>query len=371
MPSKRQLIFLGAAALLLAIIWSVVWSELILRMDPPAAIRKTGMMFFVITYALELIFLAGMRNPKQHAAGVFGAFFFIGLFVHLFCAAVIKDFLLFIPGVAGYEKPLSFIFFVTALGINFGGIYVAFAGPLIRRVQIPLPAAHADLNSFKIVQISDLHAGPLIGKKYIKRVVEMACGLDADITVLTGDIGDSDAELFGSVLAPLEKLKTKSGVFYVTGNHEYYWNAEKWIRVLKFYGAHPLLNDGLLLQNGKLWLGGVTDPDGPRFMASHVPDAVRACNKERSGSAYKILLAHQPKNCFAAEKAGFDLMLSGHTHGGQFFPFNLLVGLFNPYHKGLNRHHRMLVYVNQGTGFWGPALRLGVRAEITLLELRA
>lgn len=199
--------------------------------------------------------------------------------------------------------------------------------------------------------------------------MEKITPLQANLIVLTGDIGDSDPRIFGNDLAPLEQLGAPCGVFYVTGNHEYYWNAAKWISIIENLGVHALVNQGRLIADGKIWLGGITDPDAGYFISAHEPNAANAIDLKKSANAYKILLAHQPKSCFAAEKAGFDLMLSGHTHGGQFFPLNLLVRFFNPYSKGLNQHGNMKIYINLGTGFWGPALRLGVPAEITLIEL--
>lgn len=371
MKSFRQGLFVGAAGLLLAMIWTLTWFELIMQMGLSPTIRTSILIFFCASYCIQILYLFLMRNPKLNSIFVFCVFFIMGLFIHLFFAGLTKDILIFIPFLSAYEKILSQLFALLAVLISLAGTLIAFQGPKIRSISIPIDKRFQSLNGLKIVQISDLHVGPLIGKNYVEKVVQLTNQLQADLVVLTGDIGDSNPKHFGSELAPLKQLKSTYGGFFVTGNHEYYWNAEEWIQAIVACKIHPLLNQGVSLLDSQLWLGGITDPDGARFIPNHAPNPKQALDNEKSRLAYKILLAHQPKNCFAAEKAGFDLMLSGHTHGGQFFPFNLLVGFFNPYSKGLNRHRNMLVYVNLGTGFWGPALRLGVTAEITLLKLAA
>jgi predicted MPP superfamily phosphohydrolase len=175
-----------------------------------------------------------------------------------------------------------------------------------------------------------------------------------------------------SALETLRGLKATHGVFFVTGNHEYYWNAPRWIHEIKKLGIQVLTNEGKMipLPDRNLWIGGVPDVSAGGFDPSTPSRPALAMPPVGSSECLKILLAHQPKSCFEAQKAGFDLMLSGHTHWGQFFPFNYLVGFFNPYHKALNNHEGMWVYVNSGTGFWGPPLRLGVPSEITLIQMR-
>ena len=370
MLSLRHWLFVGMMSLLLGIVWLLVWFELILQMQLPLALKNFALIFFISTFILQVTHLIFMQARNPSPAFVFISFFFMGLFIHLFCGVLTKDVLVFIPTLARHEQVMSYLVALLAVLFNAWGIHMALRGPKIKHVFIPLPPEHSRLNSFKIVQISDLHVGPLIGKNYVRKVVEIANRLTPDLTVLTGDVGDSNPDIFGKQLAPLSHLRAKEGVFYVTGNHEYYWGAEKWIQFIRDCGIRPLINEGASLSNGSIWLGGIPDLDGPHFIPSHIPNANKALDPSKANDAYKILLAHQPKNCFAGEAAGFDLMLSGHTHGGQFFPFNLLVGFFNPYSKSLNQHQKMLVYVNRGTGFWGPALRLGVPAEITLLEFK-
>jgi predicted MPP superfamily phosphohydrolase len=181
---------------------------------------------------------------------------------------------------------------------------------------------------------------------------------------LPGDLGPEAAPL-GAIQAPL-------GKWFITGNHEYYSDALGWMRVAEGVGFTPLINQHVLLERagGRLLLAGVPDPQGRRFFANHEsrPDLAVA---GAPSADFKLLLAHQPSSAIAADAAGFDLMLSGHTHGGQYLPFNWIAGKANLYLKGLNRHsERLRVYVNQGTGFWGPPIRVGTAPEITLLTLR-
>lgn len=370
MLSLRHWLFVGLMSLLLGIIWIIAWFELILQMQLTSSLQGAIGVFFTATYLLQILHLFFMQAKNPSPLFVFTSFFFMGLFIHLFCGVLTKDLLILLFHWAPHEQFLSYLVALLAVLFNVWGIYIALHGPRIKSVAIPLAQGHERLNGFKIVQISDLHIGPLIGKNYVSKVVQISNSLNADIVVLTGDIGDSDPDHFGKELSAFKNLQSQQGVFYITGNHEYYWGAEKWINLVQTCGIRTLINEGVPLSSGKIWLGGIPDLDGPHFIPSHAPDAEKAAANSTTTGAYKILLAHQPKNCFAAEKAGFNLMLSGHTHGGQFFPFNLLVGLFNPYSKSLNQHRKMFVYVNLGTGFWGPALRLGVPSEITLLELK-
>jgi predicted MPP superfamily phosphohydrolase len=171
-------------------------------------------------------------------------------------------------------------------------------------------------------------------------------------------------------VAPLAELGAPHGKYFVTGNHEYYWDAPGWVREVERLGFAALVNTHRLIErgDGKLLVAGVTDSTASRGTPGHRSDPVAAVTGAPDADV-KLLLAHQPTSAFAAQRAGFDLQLSGHTHGGQYFPFNLLVRLFQPFVSGLHRLQNMWLYVSRGTGYWGPPLRLGVPSEITLIEL--
>lgn len=257
----------------------------------------------------------------------------------------------------------------TALTVLVG--LVQATQPRVRRIDVPLPHLPSAFDGFKIAQISDLHVGPTIGKRYACRVVEIANAETPDVVALTGDFVDGTVADFAADVAPLADLRAPEGVFYVTGNHEYFWDAGQWIAVFRQLGARVLINEHELIRRGPdtIAVAGVTDISTRHMSGVHAFSPQRALAGVPEGVT-KILLAHQPISFTAAAAAGADLQLSGHTHAGQYFPFTLLIGFFQRYARGLNRHGNMWIYVNRGTGYWGPPLRTGAPPEITLLTLR-
>jgi predicted MPP superfamily phosphohydrolase len=252
------------------------------------------------------------------------------------------------------------------------GIHQANAGPVVRRVEIPLRNLPENFNGFKIVQISDLHVGPTIGLDYTQNVVNIANSLQADLIALTGDFVDGTVEDLIADLMPISQLKAPHGTFFVTGNHEYYWNATAWMKEFTQLGATVLANEHqLITRDGhSIVLAGVTDYSTRAHpVAGQASDPKKALEGAPEGLT-KILLAHQPASYEMAHEAGFDLQLSGHTHAGQYFPFSLMIRFFQKFYKGLNRYESLWIYVNSGTGYWGPPLRTGVPSEITLITLR-
>ncbi len=251
------------------------------------------------------------------------------------------------------------------------GAATAQVTPEVVRVDIPIPGLAPDAEGFTIAQITDLHAGLTIGRDFVDRVVDATNGLGADVIAVTGDVADGYPKDVVESVAPLARLSAPDGVFFVTGNHEYYWSTQAWIDVLGAMGLTLLGNEHRVLQRGRaqIVLAGVYDYRAGSYMAAHRSDPVKAVAGAPAG-ATKILLAHQPRSVFDAARAGFDLQISGHTHGGQYFPLSLIVPFFEPYVRGLHRHDgRMWIYVSRGTGYWGPPQRLGVGTEITLLRL--
>jgi predicted MPP superfamily phosphohydrolase len=242
--------------------------------------------------------------------------------------------------------------------------------PGVKRVPIKIDHLPPDMDGFRIVQITDLHVNPTFRRDAVQDIVAVVNTLDADIVALTGDLVDGSVAQLGFDVAPLKQLKSAFGNFFVTGNHEYYSGVVEWIEEVKRLGFSVLLNEHLVITRGqaKMVLAGVTDYRGGNFLPDHRSDPQRAINGAPP-AAVKILLAHQPKNIFKAAKAGYDLQISGHTHGGQFFPWNLLVGFSQPYVSGLHKHENTQIYVSRGTGYWGPPLRLGSPSEITLIKL--
>jgi predicted MPP superfamily phosphohydrolase len=259
---------------------------------------------------------------------------------------------------------------VTASIFTVHGFAEAKQIPDVKEVTIPIVDLPPDLEGFRIVQISDIHVSPTIRRNFVEDVVEVANSLDADIVALTGDLADGLVSQLAYDVAPLKNLISAKGNFFVTGNHEYYSGVNDWVTKVKRLGFTVLLNEHRVISrgNGRMLLAGVTDYRGGNFLKSHVSDPFKALGGAPPTDA-KILLAHQPKSIFEAAKAGFDLQISGHTHGGQFFPWNLLVGLNQPFVAGLDRYKNTQIYVSRGTGYWGPPLRVGSPSEITVIKL--
>jgi predicted MPP superfamily phosphohydrolase len=195
--------------------------------------------------------------------------------------------------------------------------------------------------------------------------------LKPDLIVLTGDVADgTPAGLMGQ-LKSLADLHAPLGKFYVTGNHEYYWGAEEWVKNMHDLGFIPLVNENRVVNFAgiKILIAGVTDMSAKQFLPAHKPDLPKAIFSHEQ-TDFKILLSHNPRTLCEAEHVGFDLQLSGHTHAGQFFPFSLLVPLAHKYHNGLNCQNKIWLYVNPSTGFWGPVNRFGIHSEITVIRFK-
>jgi uncharacterized protein len=242
--------------------------------------------------------------------------------------------------------------------------------PSVVRVEVPIAGLPSDLEGFRIVQLSDLHIGPTLKRQFVERVVKTVDGLDPDLIALTGDVADGHPPAMRHDVAPLADLGARHGKYFVTGNHEYYWDAQGWVREVQRLGFDALVNTHRVIQRGaaRLLLAGVTDSTASGWTPGHRSDPVAAV-LGAPHTDVRVLLAHQPTSAFAAEAAGFDLQLSGHTHGGQYFPFNYVVRLFQPFVHGLHKVKQMWLYVSRGTGYWGPPMRIGARGEITVIEL--
>jgi hypothetical protein len=266
---------------------------------------------------------------------------------------------------------------ISALGvmaltpaITLVGYFMARRVAPVVRVDVPLAGLPAQLEGFTIAQISDIHVGSTIKGRFVEAIVERVNRLGADMVAITGDLVDGSVAKLAQHTAPLAGLRSRHGTYVVTGNHEYYSGAHAWIRELRRLGARVLLNEHVVLDHdgAQLALAGVTDYSAHHFDPSHRSDP-RGALQGAPAAATKVLLAHQPRSAREAAQAGYDLQLSGHTHGGQFWPWNLFVRLQQPFTAGLNRLGRMWVYINRGTGYWGPPMRFGIPSEITRIRL--
>ena len=256
--------------------------------------------------------------------------------------------------------------------ITLAGYVMARRVAPVVRVSVPLAGLPAELEGFTIAQISDIHVGPTIKRAFVEAIVRRVNRLEADLIAITGDLVDGSVLDLAHHTQPLADLESRHGTYFVTGNHEYYSGAHSWVHELRRLGARVLMNEHVVLDHdgAALAIAGVTDYSAHHFDASHRSDP-HAAVQGAPGDAVKVLLAHQPRSAESAEKAGYHLQLSGHTHGGQFWPWNLFVRLQQPFTAGLNRLGGMWVYINRGTGYWGPPMRFGVPSEITLIRLVA
>jgi uncharacterized protein len=250
------------------------------------------------------------------------------------------------------------------------GVWQARRKPTIVDVVVRIDNLPAALEGFTIAQITDVHIGPTIKRDFIERVVAAVNEIGADIVAVTGDLVDGTPDELREHAAPLAQMRGKHGVFYVTGNHEYYSGADAWVAEASRLGMRPLMNEHVVIERdgAKLLLAGVTDYNAAQINPSQASDPVQALLGAPVVDL-KVLLAHQPRSAFAASKAGFDLQLSGHTHGGQFFPWMFFVRFQQPFTAGLNRMDQLQVYTSCGTGYWGPPMRVGAPAEVTRLRL--
>ncbi len=306
----------------------------------------------------------------------------MGLFSSLFVLTLLRDAVLLVAALAGWALAGGFGAAVlagpSALAVPLLGAAVTGWGFVNARrtaavvgIEVPIAGLPDALHGFTIAQISDIHVGPTIKRDYLQRIVEAVNRLEADMVAVTGDLVDGSVHELGAHVAPLAALTSRHGTFFVTGNHEYYSGAPAWVVELRRLGLQVLLNEHVVLEHGgaALVVAGVTDFGAHHYDAAQRSDPHRAIAGAPPAAAARVLLAHQPRSAEAAAQAGFDLQLSGHTHGGQFLPWNWFVPMQQPFTAGLNRLRQLWVYTSRGTGYWGPPKRFGAPSEITRLRL--
>ena len=261
---------------------------------------------------------------------------------------------------------------VAAAGTSVAGTHAALREQEIEEVSVSLSRLPRELDGFTIAQITDVHVGFTVSRSFVQGIVDRVNALKPDLVAITGDLVDGDVPTLRDAVAPLAELSATHGAFFVTGNHEYYSGADDWIAELRRLGITVLFNERVRIGSGEASfdLAGVTDLEGKRH-DGHKPDLARAL-AGRDPSRELVLLAHQPRFAFQTKGHGVGLQLSGHTHGGQIWPWHYLVKIQQGgFLAGLQRHGDTQVYTSRGTGYWGPPLRVGAPSEITRLILRA
>jgi len=303
----------------------------------------------------------------------------MGFFSTLFIMTVLRDVLLLVARLALPAGQATALVTASAWGTLGLTLLFTVAGLVIARrprlVQIEMPVSNlpAALTGFSIAQITDLHVGPTIKRGFVEDIVARVNRLEADLIVITGDLVDGSVQDLAAHTAPLATLAARHGVFFVRGNHEYYSGERAWTAEIRRLGLTVLKNQHVIVEHAgaSLLLAGVTDYSAHHFDAEQRSDPAAAMTGAPAGVGARILLAHQPSSAAAAADAGFDVQISGHTHGGQFWPWNHFVGYFQPFTRGLNRLRGLHIYVSPGTGYWGPPNRFLVPGEITRITLVA
>jgi predicted MPP superfamily phosphohydrolase len=309
-------------------------------------------------------------------------YLFMGLFSSVFVLTVLRDVMLLaaagidaltggFPAFGGLKQASAIAVPLAALLITLIGVVNARRLAKVVHVNIPIAGLPSALDGFTVVQISDIHVGPTIKQGYLAAIVDAVNSLKPDMVAITGDLVDGSVAQLAPHVAPLARLEARHGVYCVTGNHEYYSGADAWVSELRRLGLRVLMNQNAVLEHrgARILVGGVTDFSAHQFDPAQRSDPRAALSGAPADVAFKLLLAHQPRTAPAAAEAGFDLQLSGHTHGGQFLPWNFFVRLQQPFTAGLDRWKNLRVYTSRGTGYWGPPVRFGAPSEITCLRL--
>ncbi|MBC9729112.1 metallophosphoesterase [Streptomyces sp. TRM68367] len=252
----------------------------------------------------------------------------------------------------------------AAVGTVGYGTYGVLRGPQVKGVTVPLAKLPRAAHGYRIAVVSDIHLGPVLGRGFTQKVVDTINSTQPDLIAVVGDLVDGSVQDLRPAVAPLAQLKARQGSFFVTGNHEYFSGAEQWVEEVRRLGLRPLENARTELAHFDL--AGVNDVSGED--QGEGPDYARALG-DRDPARACVLLAHQPVQIHEAVDYDVDLQLSGHTHGGQMFPFNFIAGAANPTLAGLERYGDTQLYVSRGAGAWGPPTRVGAPSDITVIEL--
>jgi predicted MPP superfamily phosphohydrolase len=263
-------------------------------------------------------------------------------------------------------RSLAIMAGLVATGTVGAGTATALGPPRLRRVDIPVPRLRRDLDGLRIALVSDIHLGPILGRGHTERVVAAVNGLGPDLVAVVGDLVDGSVGQLGPAAEPLRHVRSRLGAFFVTGNHEYFSGYGPWVREVAALGLRPLRNERLDV--GGLTLAGVNDATGA--MVGDPADYARALDG-RDPDLPTVLLAHQPIQVREAARRGVEVQLSGHTHGGQMWPFHYVVRAQQGALAGLSRFGPTELFVTRGVGFWGPPVRVGAPPEVVLVRLRA
>jgi predicted MPP superfamily phosphohydrolase len=365
-------------AILLGLLHAYIGWRILPDLPASQGLRVLGGLWLLASFVLVPtgLLARGIKRQPLSDRLAWAGLLAMGLFSSLLILTMLRDAALFLAALARLSEPA--LTEATAIAVPVLAVIVTLIGLINARrvarvvdVEVPITDLPNELDGFTIAQISDIHVGATIKRGYLDAIVNAVNALDVDLIAVTGDLVDGSVRQLAPHTAPLARLTARHGAYFVTGNHEYYSNAHDWIAEVRRLGLTVLLNEHVVLKhdNATLLVAGVTDYAAHHFDESHRSDPHKALLGAPEHAIVKVLLAHQPRSAEAAADAGYDLQLSGHTHGGQFFPWNFLVPLQQPYTSGLNRLRALWVYTSRGTGYWGPPKRLWAPSEITRLRL--
>lgn len=385
---NRFVIFLFVGTSLLLLWHYYLWARLVRDPQLPGRWgRWLGMLLGGFALAVPVTVFA-LRELPLHYAGplVYAVFSWLGLAIMLFVGVLASDLLLLFwwmgrrlgrapdPDPARRKllsRVTSGVVASGAAAVAAYGVDRAFRGRVVERSTIALKNLPPSLAGLRIAQLTDIHIGPALRKDFLDALVDETNALGADVIVITGDLVDGSVERLREHTAPLARLKAPRGVYFVTGNHDYFSGADEWCAELSRLGIKPLRNEHVRIGEGDehFTLAGVED-----YMATNTDEGHGAqldtALLGRDERRPVVLLAHQPRTLPLAVARKVDLQISGHTHGGQIFPWGLLVLLQQPVLAGLARRGATQIYVSRGSGFWGPPMRIGALPEIALLSLQ-
>ncbi|WP_437575992.1 metallophosphoesterase [Sorangium sp. So ce887] len=385
-PLLSFVLFIGIFSAIVAGVHYYLWQRLIRAPELGPLWQRAGSVALVVLAVLVPVGLFVTRALPRHIGGIVAGvvYTWVGLAVLLFFLLLTSEFVrLGAHGVTALlnqpldgerrtflSRAIAGTAGALAAGFGLAGVASALGEVAVRPVRVRLRRLPGAMSGFRVVQLTDLHIGPTIGREWLERVVARVNALKPDLIAITGDLVDGSVEELREHTAPLADLRARHGVFFVTGNHEYYSGVEAWIAELGRLGVRVLRNERVSIGDGdhSFDLAGVDDWSSRGMGGDHGPDLARAL-AGRDPSRELVLLAHQPKQIREAAERGVGLQLSGHTHGGQIFPWGLFVRIDQPYVAGLSSHGASQIYVSRGTGYWGPPMRVGAPSEISLIEL--
>ena len=383
------ILFFSIGTLIVTAIHYYLWVRIVKDTCLSDTFRHIGT-YSLITLALSFpasLVISRLFSYKYSYIALWIAYLWIGIMMLLFCLFLFTDivkvlFFIFAKFTGNSEEIMNlerreFISRSVASGISVLalaatglGVKNYYANIVVKKLDMLLTGLPEVFKGFKIVQISDLHIGQLMTGPMLKEIVDRVNSLKPDLIAITGDLVDGSTHKLLNEVASIKDLKAEKGVYFVTGNHEYYSGVEDWTFEIEKMGIKVLNNENVIIKQKDdfFYLSGVTDHEAKRFGKEHAADFKTALSGLKKNKT-KILLAHQPIAVREASKYGADLVLAGHTHGGQIWPFNYFVYLQQPYLKGLYQYKDTKLYVSQGTGCWGPPMRLGSFNEITEIIL--